>query len=57
MKPERDDDRRLRPGHVFRDPGPPIAEADYRPRISGNPEQILAAAFIKLGRDYGGPLV
>jgi hypothetical protein len=42
--------------HTFRDPGEPIKEADYRPRISGNPEQTLATAFILMKRDYGGPL-
>jgi hypothetical protein len=55
-KTERDDDCRLKPGHEFRDPGPAIKEADYQPRICGNPEQTLAAAFIKMKRDYGGPL-
>jgi hypothetical protein len=43
-------------GHLFQDPGPPIAEPDYEPRIFGNPEQILEATFLLAGRDYGGPL-
>lgn len=51
-----DDDRRLRPLHMYRDIGPAVAEADYRPRIHGNPEETLAAAFIREGQDYGGPL-
>jgi hypothetical protein len=51
---ERADDRRLRPLHMFGDIGPAIAEADYKPRISGNPEVTLAAAFILMKRDYGG---
>ena len=55
-KAERDDDRRLRPLHVFGDVGPAIAEADYQPRVYGVPEHGLAAAFIRMGRDYGGPV-
>jgi hypothetical protein len=51
---ERADDRRLRPLHMFGDIGPAIAEADYKPRISRNPEVTLAAAFILMKRDYGG---
>jgi hypothetical protein len=50
------DDRRLKPGHMFRDIGPAVEEADYRPRTYGIPEQTLAAAFIAKKRDYGGPL-
>lgn len=50
------DDRRLVPLHRFHDIGPAIADADYRPRIFGNPEQAMAEAFIKIGFDYGGPL-
>jgi hypothetical protein len=46
----------LKPLHMFRDIGPPVAEADFRPGICGNPEETLAAAFVKMGRDYGGPL-
>jgi hypothetical protein len=45
--------------HLFKDPGEPIDEADYQPKRlwSGvSPEQQLSAAFIKMGRDYGGPL-
>lgn len=49
-------DRRLKPLHMFGDIGPAIADADYQPRIYGNPEQSLATAFIKMKRDYGGPL-
>ena len=57
MKAERDDDRRLKPGHQFRDPGEPIIENDYKPRsICGDPEQTLAAAFVREGQDYGGKL-
>jgi len=55
-KAEGDDDRRLRPLHMFGDVGPPIAEADYRPRIHGNPVETLRAALISMGRDYSGPL-
>ena len=44
------------PSHHFRDIGEPIGDADYQPRISGNPEQTLAAAFTSMKRDYGGPL-
>jgi hypothetical protein len=40
----------------MQDNGPAIADADYRPRIYGIPEQTWAAAFIKMKRDYGGPL-
>jgi hypothetical protein len=39
---------------MFGDIGPAIAEADYKPRISGNPEVTLAAAFMLMKRDYGG---
>jgi hypothetical protein len=39
---------------MFGDIGPAIAEADYKPRISRNPEVTLAAAFILMKRDYGG---
>ena len=42
--------------HVFRDIGPTVAEADYRPRIYGDPDQALTLIFARLGRDYGGPL-
>jgi hypothetical protein len=47
----------LAPLHMFGDIGPAIGEADYRPRIYGNPETILAAAFLKMKKDYGGPLL
>jgi hypothetical protein len=50
-KAERDDDRRLRPLHMFGDIGPAIAETDYKPRICGNPEETLAAAFIPMMLD------
>jgi hypothetical protein len=58
MKPEptKHKDAALEAKHMFGDVGPPIEQADYRPRIYGNPETILAAAFIKMKRDYGGPL-
>jgi hypothetical protein len=56
MKAEREDDRRLRPLHMFGDIGPAIAEADYKPITVRNPEEDLAAIFALLGRDYGGPL-
>ncbi|WP_420971603.1 hypothetical protein [Bradyrhizobium sp. B120] len=42
--------------HMFGDVGPPIEAPDWRPRICGNPEERLAAAFLAMGRDYGGPL-
>jgi hypothetical protein len=45
------DDRRLKPSHMFRDIGPAVAETDFWRRIYGNPEQILATAFIKMKRD------
>jgi len=51
-----DDDRRLRPLHMFGDVGPAIAEADYQPRVYGIPEQTLAAAFNEMKQDYDGPL-
>jgi hypothetical protein len=51
------------PGHKFRDPGTPIAEPDFVARPAKNwwgravdPEQYLAEAFSKLGKDYGGKL-
>ena len=45
------------PGHLFKDPGPAIAEPDWQPRtVRKNPESILAAAFGKIGADYGGPI-
>ncbi|MBR0948536.1 hypothetical protein ABIF68_007124 [Bradyrhizobium japonicum] len=47
-----------KPGHIFRDPGAPIVEADFRPiAVQRDPEEILALIFARLGRDYGGPLV
>lgn len=51
------DDRRFEPKRMFHDVGPAIAEADYQPRVYGIAEQTLATAFIKMKRDYGGPLV
>jgi hypothetical protein len=42
---------------MFHDIGPAIAEADYRPPIYGNPEDILAAAFAEMKQDYGGQLM
>ncbi|WP_439925673.1 hypothetical protein [Nitrobacter sp. JJSN] len=53
---DRDSDRRLRPGHHFRDIGQPCSDEDYKPRISGDPDQALALIFTQLGRDYGGTL-
>ena len=50
------ENRRLKPGHMFRDIGPAIKEDHYRPRIYGIPEQTLATAFVEMKRDYGGPL-
>jgi hypothetical protein len=44
------------PAHKFKDPGPPIAAPDFEPRIFGNPERLLEAAFLRAGRDYGGRL-
>lgn len=55
-KAERADDRRAIPLHKFGNVGRAIAEPDYKPRICGNPEETLAAAFIRMKRDYGGPL-
>jgi hypothetical protein len=51
------DDRRFEPKRQYHDIGPAIAEAEFRPRIFGNPEQTLGATFIAMGKDYGGPLV
>jgi hypothetical protein len=40
------------------DPGPAIAEADFRPAtISADPEKSLAAIFAQIGRDYAGPVL
>jgi len=45
------------PKHVFRPIGSALDEPDYLPRtVQKNPEQILAAIFLKLGRTYSGPL-
>jgi hypothetical protein len=41
----------------FHDLGPPIEEPEWKPRVIGSPEQIMAAAFLEMKRDYGGPLV
>jgi hypothetical protein len=42
-------------GHTFRDVGEPIGDPDFKPRaVRPNPEQELAAAFVALGKDYGG---
>jgi len=49
-------DRRLKPQHMFRDIGPAVEQADYKPITVRNPEEDLAAIFALLGRDYGGPL-
>jgi hypothetical protein len=47
-----------KPGHIFRDPGAAIVEADYWPATvrKVDPKQNLALIFARLGRDYGGPL-
>jgi hypothetical protein len=53
-----DDDHRLKPAHRFADVGPAI-DPCYRPVVSANPEQTLAAlaeVFLRLGRDYAGAL-
>ncbi|MET4801414.1 hypothetical protein [Bradyrhizobium sp. LB11.1] len=42
--------------HQFKDTGPPIDERDFKPRVYGDPDQALAAAFTKAGADYGGAL-
>jgi hypothetical protein len=43
--------RRLRASHLCADPGPAIAEPDWRPRsVKGNPEEIMRAPF--QGRSY-----
>jgi hypothetical protein len=57
-EPESEDegDRRFEPKRQYHDVGPALADADFRPRIFGNPEQILAEAFLKAGRDYAGLL-
>jgi hypothetical protein len=55
-KSERDYDLKGRQLHTYRDPGPAVEAPDFKPRIFGNPEEALAAAFVKLGRDFGGPL-
>lgn len=48
--------RQWRQLHTFKDPGGLIEQADYQPiTIQKDPERILGAAFLKLGRDYGGP--
>jgi hypothetical protein len=44
------------PGHTFRDPGPAVDAPDFRPRIYGNPERLLESAFLRMKRDYGGPI-
>ena len=53
VKPKREIEQA---SHTFKDPGPLVAEADYKPRVYGNPEEIFAAAFLKMGRDYAGQL-
>jgi hypothetical protein len=54
---EDDSDRRLVPLHRFHDIGVAIESADFRPRSKcADPEQIMAAAFIRIGFDYGGRL-
>lgn len=50
------DKKRQKQVRHYADIGPPCGDADYKPRISGNPEESLAAAFRKLGKDYGGAL-
>jgi hypothetical protein len=43
--------RRLRASHLCADPGPAIAEPDWKPRaVKANPEEIMRAAF--QGRSY-----
>ncbi|NEU95664.1 hypothetical protein [Bradyrhizobium uaiense] len=42
--------------HAFGDPGPPLDAADYRPRVHGDPERVMAEFFQQIGKDYGGPL-
>jgi hypothetical protein len=55
---EREEDRRLKPAHMFHDPGAAIMEAEYRPvSVQKDPVEDLRTIFIKLGRDFGGPLV
>jgi len=50
-------DRRFQPKRMYRGVGEPLSDPDFRPRIiCRNPEQILAEAFLKAGRDYAGPL-
>jgi hypothetical protein len=56
MKKPRRKSERLYAGHLFRDIGPPVNEADYEPIIRGIPEHALAVAFIEMKQDYGGPL-
>ena len=45
--------RRRPPGmpRQYLDIGAPCAERDYKPRTVKDPEAILAAAFLKMGRD------
>jgi hypothetical protein len=59
MKAQREDatrDQREKPKHMFRDIGPAVEQADYKPITVRNSEEDLAAIFALLGRDYGGPL-
>jgi hypothetical protein len=43
--------RRQPPSHLCADPGPAIAEPDWKPRaVKANPEEIMRAAF--QGRTY-----
>ena len=41
---------------MFRDIGPAVEQADYKPITVRNPVEDLALIFARLGRDYGGPL-
>jgi hypothetical protein len=57
MARKKNDNRALIASHIFRDPGPPIAEADYQPRtVQRDPQEFLAAIFREMGADYGGKL-
>jgi hypothetical protein len=56
-KRKRVDDTAGRRLHTYRDPGKPCPDPDFRPGISvKDPEECWAKAFVKMKRDYAGPM-
>jgi hypothetical protein len=55
-KVEGEGGRRMLPSHLWADVGPAIAAPDHQPPKRGNPEEIMAAAFLAMGgRTYAAP--